>query len=260
MAVSVNTADSINKKSRHDIRLMQRAGQIVAEVHALVRDMAKPGVSTLELDEACEALIRKAGALPTFKGYHGFPATICASVNDEVVHGIPKATTILKEGDVLSLDVGATYRGLVADAAFTMGIGTIAPDVQALLDATEASLHAAIKVCLPGNYLEDVSGAIEDVGAATPYGLVKEYGGHSVGHKLHEEPFIHNYRTGVRGPLLRSGNTLAIEPMLTLGQPVVKTLGDKWTVVTVDGLPSAHFEHTVWISDDGPVILTRLAA
>jgi methionyl aminopeptidase len=258
MAVSVNTSDTINKKSRHDIRLMTQAGQIVAEVHALVRAMAKPGVTTLELDEACEAHIRKAGALPTFKGYHGFPATICASVNDEVVHGIPKASTVLKEGDILSLDVGATYRGLVADAAFTMGIGPIDEVTQRVLDTTEAALFAAIEQCVPGRYLEDVSGAIEDVGAQTPFGLVKEYGGHSVGHKLHEEPFIHNYRTGVRGPLLRVNNTLAIEPMFTQGQPLVKTLDDKWTVVTLDGLPSAHFEHTVWVSKDGPVILTRL--
>lgn len=260
MAVSINTSDTINRKSRHDIALMRKAGLIVAQVHLLVREMAKPGVTTLELDTACEDLIVRAGALPTFKGYHGFPATICASVNAQVVHGIPNADQVLQEGDVLSLDVGATYRGMVADAAFTMGIGTIDPEWQKLLDATEASLMAAIVQARAGNYLEDISGAIEDVAATTSYGLVKEYGGHSVGFKLHEEPFIHNYRTGVRGPQLKAGNTLAIEPMLTLGTPEVKTLSDKWTVVTVDGLPSAHFEHTIVITDGEPEILTRLAA
>lgn len=261
MAVSINTSDTINRKSRHDLRLMRVSGQIVAMVHALVRDMAQPGVTTLELDAACEALIRKEGALPTFKGYYGFPATICASVNDQVVHGIPSNETVLKPGDILSLDVGATYRGMVADAAFTMIVGgqPLQAEHQTLLDATEQALKAAIAKACEGLYLEDISGAVEDVNQTTSFGLVKEYGGHSVGYKLHEEPFIHNYRTGVRGPRLRAGNTLAIEPMFTLGEAVVHTLADNWTVVTKDGLPSAHFEHTVLVTDGEPEILTLLS-
>ena len=259
MAVSVQTSDSINRKSRQDIKLMRVAGRIVAEVHALCREFAKPGVTTLELDQRAEELITKSGATPTFKGYHGFPATICASVNEEVVHGIPSESMVLKEGDVISVDVGATYRGMVADAALTIPVGDVDEKVLALLAATEESLMAAIEMVRPGNYLEDVSGAVEDVNTKTPYGLVRQYGGHSVGYKLHEEPFIHNYRTGERGPQLQPGNTLAIEPMFTMEGDEVVTLDDQWTVVTVNGLPAAHFEHTVLVTQDEPDILTRLS-
>ncbi|MEB3245857.1 MAG: type I methionyl aminopeptidase [Vampirovibrionales bacterium] len=254
------TKVKIPLKSRHDIAQMRVAGRIVAEVHAIIRDALKPGISTLELDQLAEAHIRKSGALPTFKGYYDFPATICASVNTEVVHGIPKADVILSAGDIFTVDVGATYKGLVADAAVTFAVGDVPEDVKNLLHYTQASLEAAIEQMWPGKFLEDVSGAVEDVCVAHGYGLVREYGGHSVGHKLHEEPFIHNYRTGNPGPELKANMTLAIEPMFTLGSGAVKTLDDNWTVVTADNTMSAHFEHTVLITENGPERLTALAA
>ncbi len=254
----VMTKNTINKKSRHELTLQRKAGQIVAEVHALVRENAKPGVSTLDLDVMAEEYIRKASAIPTFKGMYDFPNTLCTSVNDEVVHGIPRAEAVLKEGDLLSVDVGATYKGMIADAAFTMGIGDIAEEVQKLLDATKESLFAAIEKVRDGNHLEEVSGAVEDVNAKYEYGLVRNYGGHSVGRKLHEEPFIHNFRTGERGPLIVAGCVLAIEPMFNLGADEVYTEDDGWTVRTVDHLPSAHFEHTVCCTDGDPEIFTIL--
>ncbi|MBK8189370.1 MAG: type I methionyl aminopeptidase [Vampirovibrionales bacterium] len=248
----------VDRKSRHEISLMRRAGQIVAEVHALTREALKPGVSTLDLDVIAEAHIRKSGALPTFKGYHGFPATLCTSINDEVVHGIPNAERRLQEGDVISIDVGATYKGMIADAAYTAGVGAISADCQRLLAATEESLMAAIEQMRDGRCLEDVSGAVEDVCLKYGFGLVRNYGGHAVGRQLHEEPFVHNFRTGERGPLLRPGSILAIEPMFNLGGDDVYTAGDKWTVLTCDHLPSAHFEHTVVVTEADPEILTRL--
>lgn len=251
-------ARTINKKSRHELTLQRKAGQIVAEVHALVRENAKPGVTTLQLDVMAEAYIRKSGAIPTFKGMYDFPNTLCTSVNAEVVHGIPREDAVLNEGDVLSIDVGATYKGMIADAAFTMGIGQISDDVQKLLDATKESLFAAIDKVRDGNYLEDVSGAVEDVNTKYGYGLVRNYGGHSVGRKLHEEPFIHNFRTGEQGPLIQAGCVLAIEPMFNLGKDEVYTADDGWTVLTVDHLPSAHFEHTVCCTEDEPEIFTLL--
>ncbi|MDH4379819.1 MAG: type I methionyl aminopeptidase [Vampirovibrionales bacterium] len=248
----------LGRKSRHDITLMRKAGQIVAEVHALVKEALRPGVTTLQLDEMAEAHIRKSGGLPTFKGYHGFPATLCTSINDEVVHGIPSAERILHEGDVISVDTGCTYKGLIADSAFTAGIGAIDPKVQALLDATRESLYAAIAIMKPGAYLEDIGGAVEDTCAKYGYGLVKQYGGHSVGHKLHEPPFVPNYRTGERGPELKSGATIAVEPMFNLGTEAVYTADDDWTVLTEDHQPSAHFEHTILITEDGSEPLTEM--
>ena len=250
MGIQLSSSTKINKKSRHDIKLMRQAGLIVAKVHALMREMAKPGVSTLDLDIAAEALIRAEKALPTFKGYHGFPATLCTSINDRVVHGIPSAEDVLKEGDIISVDVGATYQGMVADAALTIPVGKVDEATMRVLQATEEALYASIAQARAGNYLEDVSGAVEDTNLTYNFGLVKEYGGHSVGYKLHEEPFIHNYRTGVRGPQLQAGNTLAIEPMFCMGTDKVITLEDGWTVVTSDGSPSAHFEHTILITEE----------
>ena len=252
------TTGSIERKSRHEISLIRSAGQIVAETLALVVSSLKPGMSTLDLDQIAEANIRKAGALPTFKGYYGFTGTLCTSVNDEVVHGIPRADKILKEGDIISLDCGATYKGLVGDSAVTVAVGSIPPDVEKLLKATRDSLYAAIDQMRPGRYLEDVSGAVEDVCLQYGYGLVRQYGGHGVGRKLHEEPFLHNYRTGHRGPELKSGVVLAIEPMFNLGTEEVYTADDQWTVLTTDHLPSAHFEHTVVVTDGEPEVLTEL--
>jgi methionyl aminopeptidase len=251
------TAKPIMKKSRHEIRLIQEAGQIVAQTLKHLSEVVVPGMSTLDIDTIAEAMIRKAGATPTFKGYYGFTGTLCTSINEEVVHGVPKADKILKEGDIISLDCGATYRGLIADSALTIAVGEVSGEIKRLLLATEESLMAAIAQMRPGNYLQDISGAVEDVGNHYGYGIVRNYGGHGVGKQLHEEPFISNFRTGEQGPELKAGNVLAIEPMFNLGSDVVKTLDDQWTVVTDDGLPSAHFEHTVIITDDGPLIATE---
>lgn len=248
---------TISRKSRHEIALIQEAGQIVANTLSHLISVVEPGMSTLDLDRIAEKYIRKAGAVPTFKGYHGFPATLCTSVNEEVVHGIPRADKILKEGDIVSIDCGATYKGLIGDSAVTLGIGQISDECRQLLDATERSLDAAIQVMVPGNYLEDISAAVEDVGVKHGYGIVRNYGGHGVGRKLHEEPFVHNFRTGNRGPELKSGVVLAIEPMFNLGTDNVVTAEDNWTVITEDGLPSAHFEHTVIITEDGPIVATE---
>lgn len=248
---------AIERKSRHEIALIQEAGRIVADTLSYLISIVEPGMSTLDLDRIAEERIRKAGALPTFKGYYGFPATLCTSVNEEVVHGIPNANKILKDGDIISIDCGATYKGLIGDSAVTIGVGSISAEVQKLLDVTEQSLMAAIEKMVPGNFLEDISGAVEDVGVAHGYGIVRQYGGHGVGRKLHEEPFVYNYRIGNRGPELRPGVVLAIEPMFNLGGDDVYTAEDNWTVITADGLPSAHFEHTVIITEDGPIIATE---
>lgn len=248
----------IDRKSRHEVNLIRTAAQINAETHAEVGRHIKPGISTLELNDIAEAFIRKAGGIPTFKGLYGFPATLCMSVNDEVVHGIPKADKILAEGDVISVDCGTTYKGMVSDSAITWPVGQIKPEVAQLLKATEEALMAAIAQMHEGNYLEDISGAVEDVCKQYGYGLVRNYGGHGVGRKPHEPPFIHNYRTGERGPILQEGNVLAIEPMFNLGGDDVYEAEDGWTIITNDHLPSAHFEHTVVITKEGPEILTKL--
>ena len=245
----------IDKKSRHEVGLIRSAGKINAEVHQTVGAAVKPGITTMELNEIAEKYIRNAGGTPTFLGLYGFPATLCISVNDEVVHGIP-GDRVLEEGDVISVDCGTTYKGMVSDSAVTWPVAQITPELEKLLKATEGSLMAGISKMVEGNYLEDISGAIEDVCLEHGYGLVRNYGGHGVGRKPHEPPFIHNYRTGERGPELREGNVLAIEPMFNLGGDDVYTAEDNWTVLTKDGKPSAHFEHTVVITKGEPEILT----
>ncbi|MEB3286090.1 MAG: type I methionyl aminopeptidase [Vampirovibrionales bacterium] len=248
----------IDRKSRYEVNLIRSAAQINAEAHKVVSEAIKPGITTMELNDIAEAFIRKSGGIPTFKGLYGFPGTLCVSVNEEVVHGIPRHDKVLAEGDVISVDCGTTYKGMVSDSAITWPVGTIKPEVAQLLKGTEEGLMAAIEQMVEGNYLEDISGAIEDVCVKYGYGLVRNYGGHGVGRKPHEAPFIHNYRTGERGPKLEEGNVLAIEPMFNLGGDDVYELEDGWTIVTKDHLPSAHFEHTVVITKNGPEILTRL--
>lgn len=257
--MSSSTSERIDRKSRHEIGLIRSAAKINAEVHAEVARHIKPGISTLELDTIAEAYIRNAGGSPTFKGLYGFPNTLCISVNDEVVHGIPRLDKILKEGDIISIDCGTTYRAMVSDSAVTWPVGTITPDLEALLRETERALMAGIAQMRAGNYLEDISGAIEDVCLAGGYGMLRNYGGHGVGRKPHEHPFIYNYRTGERGPRLEEGNVLAIEPMFTMGGDDVYTEKDDWTIVTNDHLPSAHFEHTVVVTKGDPEILTLLS-
>ena len=248
----------ISRKSREEIKLMHHAGSIVALVHQEMKKVVCEGISTYELDKIAEKIIRDNKAIPTFLGYHGFPGSICASINEQVVHGIPSKDVILKAGDIISIDVGATYRGLVGDGAWTYPVGEITDDKKMLLETTEKSLMAGVARMMSGNLLEEVSGAIEDVAVSKGLGIVRQYGGHGVGRSMHEEPFVFNYRTGNK-TVLKSGMTIAIEPMLNLGKDDVYVLDDEWTVVTADEKPSAHFEHTVLVTDDGPEILTKLS-
>ncbi|MBQ8847607.1 MAG: type I methionyl aminopeptidase [Candidatus Gastranaerophilales bacterium] len=247
----------MNKKSREEIKLMRMAGNIVALVHQEMKKVIEPGISTLELDKIAYDIIKKNKAIPTFLGYAGFPNTICASINEQVVHGIPSKDAILKEGDIVSIDVGATFRGLVGDGAWTYPVGKIASEVQKLLEATEKSLFAGIQQMIPENRLENVSAAIEDVALENKLGIVRQYGGHGVGRNMHEEPFLFNYRTN-SNVIIKQNCAIAIEPMLNLGCDEVHVLSDEWTVVTDDKKPSAHFEHTVVATSDGPLIMTEL--
>ena len=247
----------MNKKSREEIKLMRMAGNIVALVHQEMKKVIEPGISTLELDKIAYDIIKKNKAIPTFLGYAGFPNTICASINEQVVHGIPSKDAILKEGDIVSIDVGATFRGLVGDGAWTYPVGKIAPEVQKLLEATKKSLFAGIQQMIPENRLENVSAAIEDVALENKLGIVRQYGGHGVGRNMHEEPFLFNYRTN-SNVIIKQNCAIAIEPMLNLGCDEVHVLSDEWTVVTDDKKPSAHFEHTVVATSDGPLIMTEL--
>jgi methionyl aminopeptidase len=247
----------IIRKSKTEIEKMRAAGQIVARVLKRLSEMVEPGVTTRDLDLEAERMIRDAGAIPTFKGYHGYPASICASVNDEVVHGIP-GNRRLREGDIIGIDCGATYQGYVGDAAVTVPVGNISDDIWKLIGATRRSLYAAIEKCRVGNRLGDVCSAVQAYVEPLGYSVVKNYCGHGIGRAMHEEPQVPNYGRAGTGPILREGWVLAIEPMVNLGRDDVKVLPDGWTVITLDGRPSAHFEHTVAITQDGPQILTEL--
>lgn len=247
----------INKKSREEIKIMRHAGSIVALVHEQMARVIEPGISTLELDKIAFDIIKKNKAFPTFLGYQGFPNSICASINEEVVHGIPSPNRILKEGDIVSIDVGATYRGMVGDGAWTYPVGKVSLNVQNLLEATKKALYAGIEKMIPDTLLENVSAAIEDVALENKLGIVRQYGGHGVGKEMHEEPFLFNYRTN-SNIVIKKNCAIAIEPMLNLGCDEVHSLADGWTVVTDDKKPSAHFEHTVVASEDGPLIMTQL--
>lgn len=247
----------MNKKSREEIKLMKIAGNIVALVHQEMAKVVAPGISTLELDKIAYDIIKKNKATPTFLGYAGFPNSICTSINEQVVHGIPNKDVILKEGDIISIDVGATFRGLVGDSAWTYAVGKIAPEVQNLMDITKKALFAGIEKMIPETKLENVSAAIEDVANEGKVGIVRQYGGHGVGREMHEEPFLFNYRTN-SNIIIKKNCAIAIEPMLNLGCDEVHSLSDGWTVVTDDKKPSAHFEHTVIATEDGPVITTKL--
>ncbi len=247
----------INKKSREEIKLMKIAGSIVALVHKEMEKVIEPGISTLELDKIAYDIIKKNKAIPTFLGYNGFPASICASINEQVVHGIPNKDVILKEGDIVSIDVGATFRGLVGDGAWTYPVGKISSEVQKLLEVTKNALFKGIEQMIPDSPLELVSAAIEDAALEGKVGIVREYGGHGVGKNMHEEPFLFNYRTNSK-IIIKPNCAIAIEPMLNLGCDEVHTLEDNWTVVTNDKKPSAHFEHTVIATQDGPLITTQL--
>jgi methionyl aminopeptidase len=247
----------INKKSREEIKRMRHAGHIVALVHQKMKEVVEPGISTKELDSIAMKIIKENRAIPTFLGYSGFPACICTSINEQVVHGIPSETAILKEGDIIAIDVGATYGGMVGDSAWSYRVGKVSPEVDELMKVTEESLFAGIEQMRPGNVLDDISKAIEAVAVRGGYGIVRQYGGHGVGHQMHEDPFLFNYSVG-DNTLIKANTAIAIEPMLNLGCDDVVVADDGWTVSTKDGKPSAHFEHTVIATDDGPIITTKL--
>lgn len=243
-------------KSPREIEIMREAGKIAGEVRELLRRHVQPGMTTKDLDTLAEEFITKAGGVPTFKGYNGFPASICASVNDEVVHGIP-GPRVLHEGDVISIDVGVTYKGYVGDTAVTIPVGKVSELAEKLLRYTAESLEKAIEQCHAGKHLSDVSHAVQQCVEAEGLSVVRDYVGHGVGHSMHEDPQIPNFGPPGMGPVLRPGMVLAIEPMVNTGTWEVKTLPDQWTVVTRDGGLSAHFEHTVAITDGAPLVLTR---
>ncbi|RME50122.1 MAG: type I methionyl aminopeptidase [Caldilineae bacterium] len=245
-------------KSPHEIALMRQAGRIVAVVLAELKERVRPGLTTAELDRLAEKIIRQHGAVPTFKGYRGFPASITTSINEELVHGIPSRKRRLKEGDILSIDCGATYKGWVGDAAITVPVGAISAEAQKLLAVTEQALYEGIKEAKVGNRSGDVSAAIQRYVEKHNYGVVREYTGHGVGRAMHEDPQVPNFGKPHRGIPLRNGMTIALEPMVNMGTPKTRVLRDKWTVVTADGQLSAHFEHTIAVMDGEAQILTCL--
>jgi methionyl aminopeptidase len=247
----------ITLKSPREIEVMARAGRIVAGTLALMRDIVRPGLTTEDLDQAAEEFIRShEGATPSFKGLYGFPKTLCTSIDVEIVHGIPSTRRVLDEGSIVSVDVGGARVGRPAHAAPTRGVGRIAEEAERLLGVTQQCLAAGIAQARVGNHVGDIGHAVQQVAEGAGYGVVRELVGHGIGTRFHEEPQVPNYGSPKRGPRLLEGMTLAIEPMITIGDPTTRTLADKWTVVTADGSLSAHFEHTVAITADGPRILT----
>jgi methionyl aminopeptidase len=259
----MRTRKVVEPRSPGELDAMAVAGALVASALHAVHEAAVPGVSTLDLDEIAESVIREAGGTPSFLGYHGFPASICSSVNDRVVHGIPSATETLAAGDLVSIDCGAIVDGWHGDSAMTFGVGPLIPVDEALSQATKESMEAGIAAMVPGNRLTDISHAIESGTRAAEkrydrkFGIVAGYGGHGIGRSMHMDPFLPNEGQPGRGPYLVAGSVLAIEPMLTLGTTATVELDDGWTVVTADGSRAAHWEHTVAVTEDGPRILTR---
>ena len=248
----------ITLKSSHEIDLMRRAGKITAAARALAGEMVRPGVTTQEIDSAVEHFIRKQGAIPSFLNYHGFPASACISVNDEIIHGIP-GKRVLQEGDIVSVDVGAYIGGFHGDCAATFACGEISKEAQELIDVTRQSFFAGIKFAKEGNRVQDISAAIQSYVEERGYAIVREYVGHGVGAQMHESPEVPNYGRSGRGPRLLRGMTLAIEPMVNAGSAAIQQMSDGWTVKTLDGKWSAHYETTVLITDGEPEILTAPA-
>ncbi len=246
----------IMKKTPQNIEAMAKAGELSAKALRIAGAAVAPGVSTLELDRIAEDVIRQGGGIPAFKGYGGFPGSICASINDQIVHGIPSEGVILQEGDIISIDTGATVAGWVGDNAWTFPVGKISPEKQQLLKVTEECMWAGIDAARAGNRLGDIGNAIQQHAEAAGYGVVREYVGHGIGRTMHEEPNVPNYGRKHTGVLLEQGMVLAIEPMINMGTRKTKQMPDGWLVVTRDGKPSAHFEKTVAITDEGPRLLT----
>jgi methionyl aminopeptidase len=245
-------------KSKKEIEKMRTAGNLVGLVLQELRRMVEPGITTLEVDRAAERMIRDAGALPTFKGYHGFPFSICASVNEQVVHGFPSDYKLV-DGDIFSIDVGATLDGFVGDTAATVPVGEVAPDLLQLIRVTEECLARAIEQCRADKHLGDIGWAVQEYAEGHGYSVVREYVGHGIGRRMHEDPQIPNYGKPGKGPKIRTGYVFAVEPMINLGTHQTKVLADGWTVVTLDGRPSAHSEHTIAITESGPEVLTQVS-
>ena len=246
-------------RSAAELEKMRAAGRLVGEVLTALTPSVVPGVTTAELDEVAEKMITDAGAIPAFKGYHGYPATICSSINEEVIHGIPSGQRVLREGDILSIDVGASLEGYFGDSAITLPVGHVSEEAARLLTVTEEALYKAIEVARPGGRVSDIGHAVQKHVEAYGFSVVREFVGHGIGQKMHEEPQVPNYGEPGRGPRLTEGMVLAIEPMVNAGKAAVKVLADGWTAVTRDGSLSAHFEHTVAVTAEGAWILTARA-
>lgn len=243
-------------KTPDEIKLMLAANQIVAEVLCMLQDTVTPGISTFELDQMAEELCRKRGSIPAFKGYHGFPSSLCVSLNEEVVHGIPSRKRKLKKGDILSVDFGVCYKGFYGDSAVTIPVGKVKHETHKLLQATQESLERAIEQVVIGNRIADISKAVQEYVESKGYSVVRQFVGHGIGSSLHEGPEIPNYVQGGQSPRLIEGMVIAIEPMVNLGTHKVKVLRDGWTVITADKKPSAHFEHSIAVTADGPLVLS----
>ena len=249
---------AVSIKSEREIELMRQAGKILAKVHEELGQAIRPGISTWEINQLGEKLIRQYDCIPNFLNYHGYPASVCVSVNEEVVHGIPKKDVILKEGDIVSLDAGLIYKGYHSDAARTHIVGQVSPEVKKLVEETRNSFFEGIKMAKVGNHLYDISNAIDAYISQFGYGIVRDLVGHGIGTELHEDPQIPNFRQSRRGLKLQPGMTLAIEPMINMGRADVDWMDDDWTVVAQDRLPSAHYENTILITEGEPEILTML--
>lgn len=243
------------RRSKSEIAKMRKAGRVVAEMHERIRAAVEPGVTTKQLDKIGRKVLEKRGADSNFLGYHGYPAVICASPNDTIVHGIPDGYR-LRDGDLISIDCGAIVDGWHGDAAFTIGVGQISEEAARLLKVTEESLHAGIEQMVPDNHIGDIGHAVQQVVEAAGYSVVREYVGHAIGTEMHEQPEVPNYGKPGKGPKLKAGNVFAVEPMVNVGSPDTVLMGDGWTVKTADGSLAAHWEHSIAITDDGPRILT----
>ncbi|MCI5072960.1 type I methionyl aminopeptidase [bacterium] len=246
----------VNIKSKEELDIMRKVNKLLAGVRETLREMVKPGVTTLDLDKKAESMIRDFGAVPAFKGYHGFPSTLCTSINEEVVHGIP-SNRVLQEGDVLGMDMGAILQGFYADTAITCKVGQVSAEAEKLLKVTEQSLYRGIEQAKPGGRLNDIGAAVQKCVEKEGYSVVREFVGHGIGKQLHEDPQVPNYGVAGTGMMLKAGMVIAIEPMVNIGGAKVNILDDGWTAVTEDGSLSAHFEHTVAITENGPEILTQ---
>ena len=244
-------------KSPAEIEKMRISGKALRQVHDAIAPFVKPGATTMDLEKAAVRKIAELGAIAAFKDYHGYPAALCTSINDEVVHGIPSEKRVLNEGDIVSIDCGVIIDGFYSDAAVTYPVGKVSPETQKLLDVTLASLEAAIRQCQVGGRLFDISAAVQEMCEAAGFGVVRDFVGHGIGKSMHEDPQLPNFGTAGKGPRLKAGMVLAIEPMINAGGPEVRVLKDGWTAVTIDGSYSAHFEHTVAVTKDGPLVLTR---